>query len=189
EAVVVTVLDRLQARGVNGQVLPFRSGFHSPMLAPYLDRILDIFACLSVRPPVLPIWSATTVDRYPDDSDCIRDLAARHLLEPVRFGPLVQRLYNAGVRAFVQVGIGSLPAFVADTLADLPHLAMTANTPRRAGLDQLRRVAAALWVDGWAPRFDQLPLATRAQSASGRPAVPLDLGAPLIHLGDTIAAL
>ncbi|MDQ3906074.1 MAG: polyketide synthase dehydratase domain-containing protein, partial [Actinomycetota bacterium] len=190
EAAVVTALNQLQSSGIAGQVLPFRSGFHSPMLAPYLGRILDIFARLTVRPPALPIWSATTVDRYPDSPDQIRALATRHLLEPVRFGPLIQRLYNAGARAFVQVGTGSLPAFVADTLGDLPHLAVTANASRRSGLDQLRRVAAALWVEGWAPRFDQLPLASRARSTSFRgPAVPLALGAPLIRLGDNIAAL
>ncbi|HJT04991.1 MAG TPA: beta-ketoacyl synthase N-terminal-like domain-containing protein, partial [Pseudonocardiaceae bacterium] len=189
EAAVVAVLDRLQVRGVTGQVLPFRSGFHSRMLAPYLDRILDLFACLPVRSPVLPIWSATTVDRYPDNPDRIRDLAARHLLEPVRFGPLIRCLYDAGTRAFVQVGTGSLPGFVTDTLADLPHLAVTANTPRRSGLDQLRRVAAALWVEGWSPRFDQLPRASSAQGTSRGHAVPLDLGAPLVRLGDTVAAL
>jgi len=174
-------------------VLPFRSGFHSPMLEPYLRRILDTFADLPVRPPIRPIWSATTVDRYPDDPDRIRHLAARHLVEPVRFGPLVRRLYEAGARAFVQVGTGSLPGFVADTLAGRPHLAVTANTPRRSGLDQFRRVAAALWVEGWAPRFDRLPHAPRVRtlvhSESSAPVVPLDLGAPLIRLGNTVAAL
>ncbi|MGH3874420.1 MAG: beta-ketoacyl synthase N-terminal-like domain-containing protein [Pseudonocardiaceae bacterium] len=198
EAAVAAVLDRLQARGTTGQVLPFRSGFHSPMLAPCLSRILDTFACLPVRPPIRPIWSATTVDRYPDDPDQIRDLAARHLLEPVRFGPLVRRLYEAGARAFVQVGTGSLPGFVADSLAGLPHLAVTANTPRRSGLDQLRRVAAALWVEGWTPRFDRLPGVSRigasqirasGHAQSGGPVVALDLGAPLIRLGDIIAPL
>jgi acyl transferase domain-containing protein/phosphopantetheinyl transferase len=189
EAAVVAVVDRLRTRRITVQVLPFRSGFHSPMLEPYLRRILDTFADLPVRPPVRPIWSATTVDRYPDNPDRIRDLAARHLIEPVRFGPLVQRLYKAGARAFVQVGTGSLPGFVADTLVDLPHLAVTANTPRRSGLDQLRRVAAALWVEGWAPRFDRLPHAPRARSASSGPVVPLDLGAPLIQLGNAVVTL
>ncbi|MGH3610234.1 MAG: 4'-phosphopantetheinyl transferase superfamily protein, partial [Pseudonocardiaceae bacterium] len=127
------------------------------MLKPYLRGILDIFDRLPVQPPTHPIWSATTVDRYPDDPDRIRDLITRHLLEPVRFGPLVRRLYEQGTRAFVQVGTGSLPAFVADTLVGLPHLAVSANIPRRSGLDQLRRVAAALWVEGWAPRFHRLP--------------------------------
>ncbi|MFN2494666.1 MAG: beta-ketoacyl synthase N-terminal-like domain-containing protein, partial [Pseudonocardiaceae bacterium] len=189
EAAVGSVLDRLQARGITGQVLPFRSGFHSPMLAPYVGQILDTFAGLPTRPPGCPIWSATTVDRYPDDPERIRELATRHLLEPVRFGPLIRRLYEEGTRAFIQVGTGSLPGFVADTLAGLPHLTVTANTPRRSGLDQLRRVAVALWVEGWAPRFDQLPPAPQLRSASRGPAVALDLGAPLIRLGNTVAPL
>jgi acyl transferase domain-containing protein/phosphopantetheinyl transferase len=182
EAAVVSVLDRLQARGVTGQMLPFRSGFHSPMLEPYLRPILDTVVSLPVQPPTIPVWSATTIDRYPDQPEAIHALVARHLLEPVRFGPLVQRLYEAGARAFIQVGTGSLPAFIADTLAGLPHLAITAHTSRRSGLDQLRRVAAALWVEGWAPRFDRLPKAA-TRTALGGHAVPLRLGAPLIRLG------
>ncbi len=188
EAAVGAVLHRLQERGITGQVLPFRSGFHSPMLKPYLHRILGIFDRLPVQPPAHPIWSATTVDRYPDDPDRIRDLVTRHLLEPVRFGPLVRRLYEQGTRAFVQVGTGSLPGFVADTLVDLPHLALTANTPRRSGLDQLRRVAAALWIEGWAPRFDRLPLAPQAWSGATRSTVPLDRGAALVRLDSTTVA-
>jgi 3-oxoacyl-(acyl-carrier-protein) synthase/phosphopantetheinyl transferase/malonyl CoA-acyl carrier protein transacylase len=193
EAAVAAVLKRLQAQGVIGRILPFRSGFHSPMLKPYLRRILETLGGLPVRPPSRPIWSATTVDRYPEDPDRIRDLAVSHLLEPIRFGPLLRRLHEVGMRAFIQVGTGSLPGFVADTLAGLPHLAVTANTPRRSGLDQLRRVAAALWVEGWAPHFERLPhvtrLRTRAHADFSGPAVPLDLGAPMVRLGDTIAAL
>jgi acyl transferase domain-containing protein/phosphopantetheinyl transferase len=193
DAPVAIALDRMQAHRVTGQVLPFRSGFHSPMLAPYLSQILDVFAGLPVRAPANPIWSATTIDRYPDDPDHIRHLATRHLLEPVRFGPLIQQLYQEGTRAFIQVGTGSLPAFITDALAGLPHLAITANTSRRPGLDQLRRVAAALWVEGWAPRFDQLPLAapvrTPVRPEPSNPVIPLDLGAPLIRLGDTTPTL
>ncbi|MDQ3901790.1 MAG: polyketide synthase dehydratase domain-containing protein, partial [Actinomycetota bacterium] len=184
EAAVVSVLTRLQARGTSGQVLPFRSGFHSPMLEPYLRPILHTFASVPVHPSTIPVWSATTVDTYPDRPEDIRALVARHLLEPVRFGPLVRRLYEAGVRAFVQVGTGSLPAFVADTLTGLPHLAITANTAHRCGLDQLRRVAAALWVEGWAPRFDRLPsAATSIASPPTGHAMALGLGSPLIRLG------
>jgi acyl transferase domain-containing protein/phosphopantetheinyl transferase len=187
-AAVTAVVGRLRTRGVTGQILPFRSGFHSPMLAPYLGRIVATFEGLPVRPPVTPIWSATTVEPYPDDPEAIRELATRHLLEPVRFGPLIRRLHEAGVRAFVQVGTGSLPGFVADALEGSAHLAMTANTPRRSGLDQLRRIAAALWVEGWEPRFSRLPH-TPARWASVGHTVPLDLGAPLVRLGNTVAAL
>ena len=77
-------------------------------------------------------------------------LLLRNLVEPVLFGPLVQRLYAEGVRAFVQVGTGSLPGFVEDTLDNpaTPHLVISANVPKRTGLEQLRRVAAALWAEG-----------------------------------------
>ncbi|HEX6403979.1 MAG TPA: 4'-phosphopantetheinyl transferase superfamily protein [Pseudonocardiaceae bacterium] len=180
QAAVLTVVNRLRATGVAGQVLPFQSGFHSPMLAPYLRQILNTFSSLPVRSPVCPIWSATTIDLYPDDPDRIRELAARHLVEPVRFGPLIRRLYEVGVRAFVQVGSGSVPAFVTDALTGVPHLAVTANTPRRSGVDQLRRVIAALWTEGWSPRFDRL--LTRAHSSHGQ-AVTLGLGAPLVRRG------
>jgi phosphopantetheinyl transferase len=165
EAVVAATLDRLGAQGITGQVLPFRSGFHSPMLAPYLDRLLKGFAGLPVRPPTVPVWSATTVAPYPDDPAGVRDLAARHLLEPVRFGPLVRRLYEEGVRAFIQVGTGSLPGFVADALQGSAHLTMSSNIAKRSGLDQLRRVLAALWVEGWAPCFDRLPTCSSARPA------------------------
>ncbi|MGH3998159.1 MAG: acyltransferase domain-containing protein, partial [Pseudonocardiaceae bacterium] len=179
EAAVAAVLNHLRQRGVTSQILPFRSGFHSPMLKPYLRRILDIFGRLPVQPPTCPIWSATTVDRYPNDPDRIRDLITRHLLEPVRFGPLVRRLHEAGTRAFVQVGTGSLPGFVADTLVGLPHLAVSANTPRRCGLDQLRRVAAALWVEGWAPRFARLPCAAGSRASLTRTSGTVDVAPQL----------
>jgi phosphopantetheinyl transferase len=194
EATVADVLSKLHTAGITGQVLPFRSGFHTPILTPYLPRILDTFRSVPVRPPVCPIWSATTVERYPDDPDRIRDLVARHLVEPVRFAPMIQRLHEVGVRAFVQVGSGSLPGFVADTLAGRPHLTVTANTPLRSGLEQLRRVATALWVEGWAPRFDRLPCtssggATRTPLASNWHAGPPNLGTPPVRLGKAVAVL
>lgn len=181
EAAVAAVLNRLRARGVTGQVLPFRSGFHSPMLSPYLDPILDAFAVLPVRVPTVPVWSATTVEPFPDDPAGIRDLAARHLLEPVRFGPLVRRLHAAGVRAFVQVGAGSLPGFVADALEGSAHLTVTANTAKRSGLNQLQRVIAALWVEGWTPRFDRLQA-----NSPARPAQPVSVE-PLIATHPVLA--
>jgi len=112
----------------------------------------------------------------------VRELAARHLVEPVRFRELIQRLHAHGVRAFVQVGTGSVAGFVGDTLAGEEHLAITANTPRRTGVEQLRRVAAALWTEGLDPDFPQATPARATPPPAGAP-VTLDLGAPLIRLG------
>ncbi len=157
EASVGEVIAKLRSERILAQLLPFRSGFHSPMLAPYVEPVRQATARVPLQAPAVPVWSATTVAPYPDDPEAVRDLVIRHLLEPVHFRQLALRLHDEGVRVFVQVGVGSLVNFLDDTLKGRDHLAVVAAGPRHEGLDQLRRVAAALWTEGAQPRFDRLP--------------------------------
>ena len=187
EAAVQQALARLGEQRVLGQVLPFRSGFHSPLLAPYLEPARRDVARTPLAPPELPVWSATTVAPYPSDPDEVRALVIRHLVEPVRFNDLVQRLHAEGVRAFVQVGVGSLTAFLDDTLKDADVLVVSAGSEDRAGLDQLRRAAAALWVEGAEPNLELLAASTAppgrtSSGADGGRVVDVPLGTPLIRL-------
>ncbi|GIJ55034.1 polyketide synthase [Virgisporangium aurantiacum] len=181
-AEVERVLAAARAAGVLGTVLPFRSGFHTPRLRPYLDRFEAAAERLEPRPWQAPVWSATTVAPYPADAAGIRELYMRHLVEPVRFRPLVERLYETGVRAFIQVGAGQLGSLVHDVLRGRDHLAIAANAPRQTGLGQLVRVLAALWIEGAAVNEDLL---TAPASATVR----LSLGSPLVSLGPTAAGL
>ncbi|WP_238427056.1 type I polyketide synthase, partial [Streptomyces adustus] len=155
-----------RARGVLGRVLPFRSGFHTPMLAPYLGPIRQAAQRFRLHPASVPVWSGTTAAPFPEREVEVRELFVRHLLEPVRFRQLVESLYAAGHRTFVQVGPGQLASLVGDTLADRDHLAVAANSPHRTGLAQLRRVASALWTAG-AAVAPVLPTGTRPGSAAG----------------------
>ncbi|MFJ6793011.1 beta-ketoacyl synthase N-terminal-like domain-containing protein [Streptomyces sp. NPDC091268] len=209
---VSLVLARLRADGVLGQELPFRSGFHTPMWEPYLGQVRAAFARLPLRAGALPVWSATTCAPFPSAPGDVRELVERHLLEPVRFRELTLRLYeDAGVRSFVTLGPGSLPGFVEDTLRERPHLSVSTASPRLAGLAALRRTCAALWTEGYAPAWPRLGTAghaagpgthvgaawpLRAEGVSGAGtgpggdgssaarAVPLDLGSPLVRLGE-----
>jgi acyl transferase domain-containing protein len=184
-AAVRAALDRLRAEGTLGRELPFRSGFHTPLAQRYIGGLRRSFATLSIAPPRLPLWSATTVAPFPADPAEIRALVVRHLLEPVRFNALIRRLYDTGVRAFVQVGPGSLTGFVGDCLGDSEHLAIAVSVPRRTGMAQLRRVAAALWAEG--REIGGRPAAGAGPAgASGR---PLDLGLPLIRLNGAVPPL
>ncbi|MFD5813696.1 beta-ketoacyl synthase N-terminal-like domain-containing protein [Streptomyces sp. NPDC127038] len=190
-----------RARGVLGQVLPFRSGFHTPMLAPYLGPIRQAARRFRLHPATVPVWSGTTAAPFPEREAEVRDLFVRHLLEPVRFRQLTEAMYAAGHRVFVQVGPGQLGSLVGDTLGDRDHLTVAANSPHRTGLAQLRRVAAALWTTG-AAVAPALPIGARTDTTSGagarsaggragsgnggapvgRPPVRLDLGGALISL-------
>jgi phosphopantetheinyl transferase/malonyl CoA-acyl carrier protein transacylase len=199
EASVDAMLARLRADGVLGQKLPFRSGFHSPLFADFIAPHRANFASLPIATPRLPLWSATSVAPYPSVEADVRKLAIDHLVQPVRFRELAQRLHDEGVRVFVQVGTGSLVGFLEDSLRERPHLAISANVADRPGLEQLERVAAQLFVEGVEPRWDVLwpaaadvadvaPTATPAPSATKvARTIPLALGVPLVEFGAPLA--
>lgn len=175
------VVARLRAQRVLFEVLPFRSGFHSPALAPHVDFYTGHLARLALAAPRVPLWSATTCAPYPHAPEAIRALFVEHLLQPVRFRELVHAMYEDGARVFVQVGTGSLPAFVDDVLAGRPHLAVSLLSPRRAGLAQFQRACAALFVEGAPVDLARIGLAPPAALAARR-GMRLDLGVPLVKL-------
>ncbi|MGE7433924.1 beta-ketoacyl synthase N-terminal-like domain-containing protein [Kitasatospora sp. NPDC001175] len=177
-----------RARGVLGQVLPFRSGFHTPMLSPYLEPIRQSAERFTLHRPTVPVWSGTTAAPFPTRQDEIRALFVRHLLEPVRFRRLVEALYADGFRAFVQVGTGQLGSLVGDTLHGRDHLVVAANAPHRPGISQLRCAAAALWSIGAEPDLAVLAAKSRAGASTAparpHPVVPLDLSGALVALDE-----
>lgn len=180
QAAVEDFVRARRAQGVLSQVLPFRSGFHTPMLRPHLGPIEEAARRFRLHPPHTPLWSGTTAAPFPEDETGIRALFVRHLLEPVRFRQLTEALNAAGHRVFVQVGPGQLGSLVSDTLGGGDHLVVAANSPHRTGLAQLRRVATALWTAGStvAPSLQPVEAATTYR----RPPVRLDLSGALVSL-------
>jgi acyl transferase domain-containing protein len=195
---VQRLVDDLRSRNVLCQLLPFRSAFHTPVFAEGLQAIGAALGRWEVHPTEVPVWSGTLAAPFPTDPDEVNQLFIRHMIEPVRFRQTVTAMYDAGIRVFLQVGAGQLATLVDDNLRDREHLAMPVNVSRRSGLDQLRRVATALWVDGGEPDLRVLDPAPKrvpprhpvaAPSARKGPAVRLDLGGPLVKLGAGAADL
>ncbi|MCW4354241.1 polyketide synthase dehydratase domain-containing protein [Hoyosella sp. YIM 151337] len=146
---IATVVERFRADGVISQVLPFQSGFHTPMLAPFLGPIVRDFESLSVHPAKTPVWSATTMAPFPADPATIRRIYIRHLVETVRFRELITNMHGAGFAAFIQMGTGQVSALIGDILQGRDHLAIPAHAPKAGAAEQLDRVRAALWVEGY----------------------------------------
>lgn len=184
---IATLGERLRAEAVFCQVLPIVSGFHSPLFAGHMDWYRDFFGRAELQQPTTPVWSATSARPFPADADGKRALALAHLLEPVRFRELTEALYDEGVRVFVQVGTGSLPGFIADTLSGRPHLALHANHEARSGLAQLQQLCAALWVEGGNPDLSLLQPEV-AQAAPTSPGNLLTLGVPLLRVSEPLPA-
>jgi len=177
---------RLREQQVLVQRLPFVSGFHSPLFKEFVSLFADSFSSITLKKPQLPLWSATDCKPYPDDNEGMQTLVVRHLLEPVRFQPLIKAMYDDGVRAFIQVGTGSLIGFIDDILKQEQHISIAANVPKRSGLEQLCHVAAALWADGAA--LNTQLLWPEQQTISSEKVTKADnslrlkLGVPLVHL-------
>ncbi|MFE9474678.1 beta-ketoacyl synthase N-terminal-like domain-containing protein [Streptomyces griseofuscus] len=209
DSAVEDLVRSFRAQGVICQVLPFRSGFHTPMLEPYLAPIQEAADRFRLHPPTVPVWSGTTARPFPAAESAVRALFVRHLLEPVRFRELTEALYATGHRVFVQPGPGRLTSLIDDTLGDRDHLAVPACSPHHDGLPQLRRVATALWAAGAAvvpaltgtPATGPAPVAmptsaTRPTPAApailvnpagvDRPPVRLDLGGALVSLDGAV---
>ncbi|WP_051361927.1 type I polyketide synthase [Solimonas soli] len=191
-AAVEIAASRLRTQNVFVQILPFVSGFHSPLFAGHMDWYRDFFGRADLVEPAVPVWSATTAQRFPADLDGKRQLALDHLLQPVRFRALTEALYDDGVRVFVQVGTGSLPGFIADTLSGRPHRALASHHEERSGLAQLQQLCAALWVEGatFDTRLLQAPaVATPAADDAPTPSTRrLSLGVPLLRVREPLAA-
>ncbi|MFG2602002.1 beta-ketoacyl synthase N-terminal-like domain-containing protein [Streptomyces sp. NPDC048514] len=182
DAAVGEFVRSFRARGVLCQLLPFRSGFHTPMLEPYLTPIEEAAQRFRIHPPTVPVWSGTTAAPFPASEPAVRELFVRHLLEPVRFRELTEALYTDGHRVFVQAGPGRLTSLIGDTLGDRDHLAVAADSPHHKGMAQLRRVVTALWAAGAAVAPAVPARAVAARTGTGRPPVRLDLGGALVSL-------
>jgi acyl transferase domain-containing protein/phosphopantetheinyl transferase len=180
---VETALERFRAKRIFTQVLPFASGFHSPLFAPYVDRYREFFRSTPLHEPSVPLWSTTTGRQFPPSMAGKQQLAVEHLLRPVRFRELIENMYADGFRAFVQVGTGSLVGFVADTLKGRAHLTVSANIAKRSGMHQLTHLCAALWAED--AQFDLSTLGleeTPEPSSRSKTLQRLSLGVPLIKL-------
>ncbi|WP_083826543.1 type I polyketide synthase [Hoyosella subflava] len=176
---IASVVERFRAEGVISQVLPFQSGFHTPMLTPYLGPIVRNFETLSINPAEIPVWSATTTHPFPSDPGQVRKIYIQHLVETVRFRELITNMRDAGFVAFIQMGTGQISALIGDILHGRDHLAIPAHAPKAGAAEQLIRVLAALWVEGY-----ETPDVARKSAPvtnSGR-RIRLNLGGALVSI-------
>ena len=187
ESSIDTALERLREAKVLCAKLDFRTGFfHSPLLEPYLARNAEHFRTFSFSPQRIPLWSATTLEPYPAEQEALHRLFVDHLLRPVRFRELIDRLYNHGHRVFIQVGMGRVQGFVEDTLSGKAHLAVSALSEGQDGLHQIRRLAASLWCEGYPVKLEAIGLRELLhrqdeRKHAGKPlSLPLGLAPPVL---------
>lgn len=139
-------------RGVVAKRLPVSHAFHTTIVAPACEPLARVLREIELRPPAVPLLANVTGDLYPTGAggvEAVVDLLSRQVASPVEFIAQIERMYEIGVRTFVEVGPGrTLSTFVAKTLGKRPHQAFSSNQPQKGELRSFAECLAALLAAG-----------------------------------------
>jgi acyl transferase domain-containing protein/NAD(P)H-dependent flavin oxidoreductase YrpB (nitropropane dioxygenase family)/NAD(P)-dependent dehydrogenase (short-subunit alcohol dehydrogenase family) len=151
------VVERARTDGLRAVELAVSCAFHSPSVAGARDPFIHI-ASKHVRcSPRIPVYANWDAAPHPSDADAIARRLGDHLASPVQFQAMIEAMYDAGARVFVEVGPGSVCAsFVASILVDRPHVAVACDAAGRPGLPTLLHAMARLIVAGVPVRLSRL---------------------------------
>lgn len=150
EADIGNLHEQLQQQGGMCMVLPFDRAYHTPYFAEVSKALREFYNTFNFQKGTIPIYSCAKCDRFPDDPDEMRDLAAYQWSARVRFRELVAQLYADGFRTFVEIGPSrNLTAFVEDILrGKKDYLAVATNNRQKTSLEQLQLALGELFVGG-----------------------------------------
>jgi len=177
-------LDALRAKLVDDSAicaeLPFGRAYHTALFKPIAEAYRNYFAQVDFGPGEATLYSACSAAPFPPEADAIRSLVADQWDHPVRFAETVQRLYDDGVRVFIEVGpSGNLTSFVSDTLrGKADALVVASNSRRKSGLGQLQQTLGQLFAAG----VPMQPAALFAHRDVPEVPAPSDVVAPRLNL-------
>lgn len=156
--------NQLKEQGGICLVLPFDRGYHTSKFQAASQALRDFYEHFNFQTGEIPVYSCANCQKFPENADEIRDLAALQWSETVLFQQLVQQLYSEGFRTFVEVGPSSnLTAFVEDNLRGrADYLAIATNNKTQSSLKQLQMTLGNLFTNGlnpnWQPLFKNRPV-------------------------------
>ena len=153
-AAVERAIEAFHERGVHALRLQVSHAFHTRIVAPAAEPLRRVLEGLDVQQPRRQIVANVTADFYPDDPDEIRDLLCRQIASPVRWVEGLETLYEAGARAFVEVGPKrALKGFVDDVLGDKTDVtSVYTNRARPKEIAAFNQALCGLYAAGYGAR-------------------------------------
>ncbi|MFA6029319.1 MAG: SDR family NAD(P)-dependent oxidoreductase [Elusimicrobiota bacterium] len=145
-AAIDEAIRRLTALGAQAQAIEVSHAFHSKIVYPAREPYAVFLDKVEIRAPRIPILSNLTAEFFPKDVSEIKRMMVEHMTSPVEFIRQTKRMYDEGVRVFVELGPKrALTAFVQTTLEDKPDAHVFAsNHPKRGGVQEFNDLLARL---------------------------------------------
>lgn len=143
--------------GVRAVRLGVANAFHSEIVAGASVQFADALEKLPFAPATTPVYSNASAAPYPHDANATRAILARQLAQPVRFVEMIETMYAAGVRTFVEVGPAQvLSGLVNAILHGRAHRTVSLDRKGRSSVDSLLHGLAKLAAAGVEMQLDQL---------------------------------
>lgn len=152
---ITSLEQQLSARGVSVRRLPTTHAFHSTMMEPIRDRVVEMARGLKPNPPSIPYLSNVTGTWMKPEEATDPGYWGRHLCQAVRFGQALSELRGDASRVLLEVGPGLSLSTLALQTAEGPQAAGQVVLPtlrpsydRQPDLAYLLGSLAKLWLAG-----------------------------------------
>jgi [acyl-carrier-protein] S-malonyltransferase len=107
----VPAIERLEAlakeRKIRAVRLPVAGAFHSALMEPAVQPVLDVLARIVVRDPAIPVAENVTGELV-TDAGRLRELVGGQVVSPVSWETGIRNLIGAGATAFLEAGVGDV---------------------------------------------------------------------------------
>ncbi len=154
--------------GYQAKMIAVPSPFHTPLMKDAAGPLIAALEAATIRPPRIPLLSVVN-NRYVSDPREIRRNLVAHLMSPVRYVDLVQRLIEEQPTVLVEVGPQqTLTRLHRKILEGQTIIAVATDHPKRAGQENLLAAKALLECVG---AFTPATINRRAESRTNAQAL------------------
>jgi len=141
---------KLAEQDISARRLPVATAFHSPIVEKASGAFGEYLSEIEFSAPTKPVYSNTTGVAHDPSPTALRSKLAEQLARPVKFVDMVEAMYEAGARTFVEVGPGSvLTGLVGRILGDRPHVAVNLDRKGKDGVRSFFEAIGRLSVAGY----------------------------------------
>lgn len=129
--------------------IPVGEAFHSPLVAGAGEQFAAYLKTVSFKPQNSLVMSNETADFYPQDPAAAAALLSNQITASVRFTEGIEKLYQHGVRLFVEVGPGSILANIIKSIIPSTDVnIVSTNFKKRDGVESFYRAVSQLFAIG-----------------------------------------
>jgi acyl transferase domain-containing protein/acyl carrier protein/NAD(P)-dependent dehydrogenase (short-subunit alcohol dehydrogenase family) len=150
---VKMAMDAISEAGYTARALQVSHAFHTRIVAPAGESLAQILSKMDLRPPEIPIITNVKGEFYPMGPGVVPEmikLLGKQVSSPVQFIKGLNTLYDAGARAFVEIGPKRiLYGFVEDVLGGKEGvISLFTNHPRIGEAASLNLALCGLYAAG-----------------------------------------